>query len=322
MIANILEAQEYVPGTPGAPWSLEETLVVKAKLYSVFNQHGGYEALKQMVGDQPWLQGFRSDAPDQAKMLRLAFHDCLKYDDGTGGCDGCLNWKGMGTRRAQRSYEFTYPNVGNTDNNGLNFTVEFLEHLYTDRTFPKGLAPELKVSLKGSGKSRADLWAFASIASVEYGLETNQMVCDGTFNGNPISQCNQQKGQDNCKGNLKRPIQFQTGRKDCTEVGDKPFKATKHEVHPNAVGSGRMTAEFFQKEFGFSGRETVTILGAHTLGRFHNDVSLYRYIWTTKGEHMFNNDYYKNIIGEDKFGFNDDKCTLVSDAEGRKPKTR
>ena len=31
------------------------------------------------------------------KVLRLTFHDCLKYDDGTGGCDGCLNWEGMGT---------------------------------------------------------------------------------------------------------------------------------------------------------------------------------------------------------------------------------
>ena len=120
MIANILEAQEYVPGTPGAPWSLEETLVVKAKLYSVFNQHGGYEALKQMVGDQPWLQGFRSDAPDQAKMLRLAFHDCLKYDDGTGGCDGCLN--------LDENLE---------GNDGLQFAVAVLEKLYIEADFPE-----------------------------------------------------------------------------------------------------------------------------------------------------------------------------------------
>ena len=28
-------------------------------------------------------------------VLRLGFHDCLKYKDGTGGCDGCLNWHGM-----------------------------------------------------------------------------------------------------------------------------------------------------------------------------------------------------------------------------------
>ena len=29
-------------------------------------------------------------------VVRLGFHDCLKYKDGTGGCDGCLNWHGMG----------------------------------------------------------------------------------------------------------------------------------------------------------------------------------------------------------------------------------
>ena len=28
-------------------------------------------------------------------VLRLGFHDCLKYKDGTGGCDGCLNWHGL-----------------------------------------------------------------------------------------------------------------------------------------------------------------------------------------------------------------------------------
>ena len=30
------------------------------------------------------------------RLIQLAFHDCLRYEDGTGGCDGCLNWAGMG----------------------------------------------------------------------------------------------------------------------------------------------------------------------------------------------------------------------------------
>ena len=29
------------------------------------------------------------------KILRLAFHDCVGYEEG-GVCDGCLNWKGVG----------------------------------------------------------------------------------------------------------------------------------------------------------------------------------------------------------------------------------
>ena len=290
IIAHI-SASEYVPGTPGAPWSFEEVLIVKAKLYSTFSQFGGFDALKQIYnGKSP---ATFSDVPDTAKMLRLAFHDCLRYTDGSGGCDGCLNWEGMGSRVAFKPYEFVYENVGKTNNNGLNFTVELLEHIYTDATFPKNMAPNLTMSLKQSGKSRADLWAFAAIAAVEYSIETNEMVCDGTYNDNPGVQCNQQKGQDNCKAKISRPIQFKTGRKDCTEFGDKPFKATKHESHPNAVGNGQMTAEFFQKDFGFTGRETVAIFGAHTLGRFHHDVSLFRYVWTAYGWHMFNNDYYK-----------------------------
>ena len=25
--------------------------------------------------------------------MRLVFHDCMRYQDGTGGCDGCINFK-------------------------------------------------------------------------------------------------------------------------------------------------------------------------------------------------------------------------------------
>ncbi len=59
-------------------------------------------------------------------------------------------------------------NVGETNNNGLGYTVEVLEHIYTDPEFPKDLAPTLSVSLKASGKSRADLWALATIAAGEH----------------------------------------------------------------------------------------------------------------------------------------------------------
>ena len=27
-----------------------------------------------------------------------SFHDCIRYADGEGGCDGCLNWHGVGHR--------------------------------------------------------------------------------------------------------------------------------------------------------------------------------------------------------------------------------
>ena len=88
-------AEKYVPGTPGASWSLEETLIVKAKLYSIFSKNGGYKALRTIYGERVgnWVS-----VPTEPKYLRLAFHDCLKYEDGTGGCDGCINWDGMDFR--------------------------------------------------------------------------------------------------------------------------------------------------------------------------------------------------------------------------------
>ncbi len=145
------------------------------------------------------------------------------------------------------------------------------------------MAVPLPVSLRESGKSRADLWALGAIAAVEYGIDTNNQVCDGTFNNNPALQCNEDIGTSDCHVRhityldanhwcntlfqviLDRAIQFQTGRKDCTKFGDEPYKATKEESHPNAVGNGDMTVDFFKNDFGFTGKETVALLGAHTM---------------------------------------------------------
>ena len=215
-----------------------------------------------------------------------------RYKDGSGGCDGCMNWEGVGVRFANPK-KWEYQNVGKTNNNGLEWTVDVLEHVYTNPQFPKYMAPYLPVSLKDSGKSRADLWAFAALVAVEYGVETNNMVCDGTYNNNPQKQCHEDLGKESCKVDFHVKLTFKTGRKDCTEFGDKPYKATKEESHPNAVGNGKMTLDFFKNDFGFSGRETVAIFGAHTFGRMYFDHSLFRYTWTSQGTRMFNNHYYK-----------------------------
>ena len=94
-----------------------------------------------------------------------------------------------------------------------------------------------------SGKSRADLWAFAAIVAVEFGVETNNGVCDDSLDflnagGAPANvdtntlneqwlggyiQCLEDKGQPDCKVNFPRSIKFQTGRKDCTEFGEESY---------------------------------------------------------------------------------------------------
>ena len=112
--------------------------------------------------------------------------------------------------------------------------------------YPSFRTPTLQTSLYESGKSRADLWAFAAIAAVEFGAETNNRICDGSWdvlnygggysnkpnvNTSDISvgwlngyiQCREVKGQPDCNVNFPRSFKFQTGRKDCTEFGDEPY---------------------------------------------------------------------------------------------------
>ena len=79
--------------------------------------------------------------PSQHSVSLCAF---CRYVDGTGGCDGCLNWKNMGTRYPNATVQWRqkeglelFEDLGKGDNNGLEYTVEVLEALYTDRTFPK-----------------------------------------------------------------------------------------------------------------------------------------------------------------------------------------
>ena len=142
MIIAFSSAERYVPGTPGAPWSFEDMLVVKAKLYSIFSINGGYNALKQIYGHRVsnWVS-----VPTGPKYVRLAFHDCLKYEDGSGGCDGCLNWDDMDFSYEDKPGSFKYDNVDKTTNKNLEFTTEVLHHVYIDKDFPMVLSVETKI---------------------------------------------------------------------------------------------------------------------------------------------------------------------------------
>ncbi len=322
-------------------------------------------------GGKPWsefemslvrdlvLQEIRRASPGRdevsgAKFVRLAFHDCLKYTDGEGGCDGCLNWENMGAtvggengRTEDREFEDF---ERKQSNNGLQHAVEFLEYVYNlnfGHTFASGCwstpatitgaawvadtrenpiwvtsedecqqlcldtadcafftVPQLQFvngrgpcrlfsevgsmrdlstgrliagraecpheswSLRSRGISRADLWAFASLVAVEEGIQRHNWACDGdrrSPHGGPI-MCTQFEGQDVCKINPTRPFVFKTGRKDCdSSYTDEPYKTDKIEVFPDEHFNGTMTVRFMEEHFGFSGKETVAIMGAHTM---------------------------------------------------------
>jgi hypothetical protein len=88
------EPSEYIPGTPGAGWNDDEVSTVREKLFVIM------EALNWKPHSDGWLGGLKMPGgraegwPSENKLMRIAFHDCLKYTDGTGGCDGCLDMGG------------------------------------------------------------------------------------------------------------------------------------------------------------------------------------------------------------------------------------
>ena len=131
------------------------------------------------------------------------------------------------------------------------------------------------------------------------------------------------QGEAGCEVQLNPRLHFRTGRADCVPTDpDRPYIAAKHEVHPNPVGDGLETVTFFQEQFGFSGQETVAILGAHTMGSLRGSISLFSYVWISRGHMFFNNDYYKMVTDETRWYFDDDQCTKIGDAYNNKPVRR
>ena len=120
--------------------------------------------------------------------MRLGFHDCLTYQDGApeegfNGCDGCLNSNLIGLNLVEEfdapKGSLNAPDFNTTSNNGLLYVADILEEIYTNPKFPKKTTP-LEASMKDSGKSRADLWAFATLVAAELGVVNNNLACEDT----------------------------------------------------------------------------------------------------------------------------------------------
>ena len=90
-------------------------------------------------------------------------------------------------------------------------------------------------------------------------------------------------------------IKFFTGRSDCeAEAGLRPWMTSKEESHPHPQGNGKMTADFFKKDFGLTARESAALLlGAHSIGEFNFEISQNRYDWTKNQKFALNNQMFR-----------------------------
>ena len=92
----------------------------------------------------------------------MKFTNIFRYEDGSGGCDGCLNWEGVGYMppralanliNKKPEWYRAFPITRKTNNNKLQLAARSLELMFTIPDWPPG-APSLTTSLKETGKSR------------------------------------------------------------------------------------------------------------------------------------------------------------------------
>ena len=75
----------------------------------------------------------------------------------------------------------------------------------------------------------------------------------------------------------------------------KAWETSKEESHPNPHGNGKMTTDFFKKDFGLTARESAALLlGAHSFGSFNFEVSQFKYDWTKHQTAFLNNALFRS----------------------------
>ena len=205
-------------------------------------------------------------------------------------CSTATNIQSSGHRR-------DLPNSFKTNNAGLELTADMLEEIFTNKDFPEN-SESLEVSLAESGKSRADLWSFAAAIGVEQGIDRNNLACDGkaTADHREWGDCPHYKeGEKDCKIKWPEPLKFYTGRSDCQAgTGPRAYETSREESHPNPVGTGQDTVDFFKKDFGLTARESAALLlGAHSIGEFNFEISQFRYDWTKHQKRIMNNQLFR-----------------------------
>jgi len=226
-----------------------------------------------------------------------------------------------------------YEPDGFTTNNGLGQTADLLEEIYTNRKFPSK-TPELSISLAESGKSRADLWAFATLIAASWGIERSNNACTGKVGlgdrkgwGHILGPTKDHPGTDRCLLTPTTLPLFRTGRVDCQPESDlnDAWESSEHEVHPNVASNGVQTADYFKEHFDLTGREGAALLvGAHSFGKFMPENSLFKYFWTRQQNNFLNNQLFRHLAMRPQYmlNFHKGKTYLTGDHLGQPAETR
>jgi hypothetical protein len=179
--------------------------------------------------------------------LRMGFHDCV------GGCDGTSN--NSKARRFPTTFSHKILFVGCIDlsdpaNNGLAIPISVLDSVVQQFATPS------------TGLSRADIWALATMVGADVANHGNITQ--------PISFTQNWFGRVDCESANSVCLNANGQSVSCSE------RAGPHRAMPSATFNSPAVFSYFANNFGFTERQTVTIMGAHTCGSLAKNVSLFR----------------------------------------------
>ena len=180
-----------------------------------------------------------------------------------------------------------------------------------ERDFPEN-TPKLPKSLKAMGVSRADLWHFASLVGLNDFLLRTKAQCS-VPDVYTAATCKEFPCYIKPFDNILK--MFKTGRKDCKpRRGTSKFKGyltSSREETPDPNQGGEATTDWFRKHIKLEPRESLALLGVHTIGHFNGMSAHLNYGWVnalTVRINMFNNEYYRLMAQRDS----KPKCKSVS----------
>merc|ERR1711892_50472 len=290
----------YIPGTPGSQWTNEEVLSTRLRVLQMI--HPSWTIRKHQgtwngVGGQTSMGQVTENT-----LMRLAFHDCVLNVDGTGGCDGCMDWKNMNkigpSANGPKEEQYTYEPVIETDNNGMDQITAKLELIYSTIDWPFQNS-SLEISLQQSGKSRADLWQLGGLVALERTLERANRACVLDFHAR--QQVTLLESREACEIKLTKPLKFQTGRKDC--VSDDPegrgYVTTQPEVQPSMFGDADHVVDYGKEQFGIDALHWTALQGIHAVVHRANVGT--KYTWFGPG--YLSNMFFKMLANKPTYRF-------------------